>query len=278
MVAHQGRWGELLPVIFDETMAYTTEGNLNGATLVFIHGWPDNASLWRHQVAALGGEYRCVLLTLPNFGEEEEHAGGYNFPLLVELLARTVASLRRDDERVVLVTHDWGAYIGYLYEQLYPDQILKMVALDVGGHVQPTTAKEVVFIVGYQWILIACWLVGGVIAAMGDWLTRKFAHALRVPARQAASVRSRFNYPYFFFWRGMLVPWARKTLLAYYRPRCPVLFMYGAKKPVMFHSERWLNIVEKSGGRIDCIEEAGHWLMESHPERVNEAIARWLTD
>ena len=42
------------------------EGNPEGPTLLFIHGWPDNASLWRKQAAALGGQYRCVLLTLPN--------------------------------------------------------------------------------------------------------------------------------------------------------------------------------------------------------------------
>lgn len=266
-----------MPVIFEETIAYTIDGNLDGATVVFIHGWPDNATVWRHQVAALGDKYRCVLMTLPNFGEEAEHPGGYNFPTLVELLARTIEDLRRKDERVILITHDWGAYLGYFYEQLYPNRILKMVALDIGGHVKPSTAKEVLFMVGYQWTLIVCWLVGGVTPTLGNWLTRKFANALGVPARQANSVRSRCNYLYYFLWRGMLLPWARKALLNYYRPQSPILFMYGGRKPVMFHSDRWLEIVDQTGGRTECIEEAGHWLMESHPERVNDAITKWLT-
>lgn len=262
----------------NDALAFTIDGKLDGESLVFIHGWPDNADLWRHQVAALGGKYRCVLVTLPNFGDDVQIPGGCDFPMLVEMLARSIDEVHGEDERVVLVTHDWGAYIGYLYEQAYPDRVRKMVALDIGGHIQPTSAKEGLFIAGYQWTLIACWLVGGVVAPLGDWLTRKFAHALGVPAGQADGVRSRYNYPYFFLWRGILLPWARKTLLGRYRPQCPVLFMYGGDKPVMFHSERWLEIVERTGGRSACVEDAGHWFMQSHPERVNKEIAQWLTD
>ena len=63
---------------------YRIEGRADGPTLVFIHGWPDNAGLWRRQVAALGSEFRCVLLTLPNFGEKAVKAGGFDFPELLD--------------------------------------------------------------------------------------------------------------------------------------------------------------------------------------------------
>ena len=133
-------------VTVENALAYTVEGNLNGDTLVFIHGWPDDASLWRHQVAALGGDYRCVLVTLPNFGADREKPGGYDFPALVEMLARSVDDVRGADERVVLVTHDWGAYIGYMFEKAYPARVDKIVALDIGGHIQPQSVKEGLFI------------------------------------------------------------------------------------------------------------------------------------
>lgn len=55
---------------------YTVEGNPHGPTLFFIHGWPDEAGLWRKQVAALASDYRCVIVTLPNFGREPVKAGG----------------------------------------------------------------------------------------------------------------------------------------------------------------------------------------------------------
>jgi pimeloyl-ACP methyl ester carboxylesterase len=38
---------------------YRIEGRPDGPTLLFIHGWPDNDSLWRKQVAALSADFRC---------------------------------------------------------------------------------------------------------------------------------------------------------------------------------------------------------------------------
>ena len=111
---------------------------------------------------------------------------------------------------------------------------------------------------------------------MGNLLTRKFAGVLKVPARQASKARSRVNYMYFYMWRGLLLPRWRESLLRRYTPRCPVLFLFGKNKPVMFHSQRWLSIIEQSGGRSEGIEGAGHWFMESHPEQVNQAIVQWL--
>ena len=84
---------------------YRIEGCADGPTLVFIHGWPDNATLWRKQVEALGDRFRCVLVTLPNFGAQAEKPGGFDFPVLAERLAATVRTVQPDG-RVGLVTHE----------------------------------------------------------------------------------------------------------------------------------------------------------------------------
>ncbi len=257
---------------------HTITGNPHGPTLVFIHGWPDDASLWRHQVAELDTDHRCVLLTLPNFGADPVKAGGLNFRELLDMLAATVEAVQPDDTPVTLVTHDWGAYLGYLFEQAYPQKVERIIALDIGGHVAPGSLKERLMIVGYQWMLILLWLLGGINAALGNFLTQWFASRLRVPRRQASVARSRFNYLYFYLWRGLLLPWWGQQLLRRYRPQCPVLFIYGRKKPVMFHSQRWLEIVEQAGGRWAGIDGAGHWFMESHSEETNREIRAWLPD
>ena len=183
----------------------TIEGNPEGPTLVFIHGWPDNASLWRNQVAALANAYRCVLVTLPNFGEESVKAGGFNFPALVEILGATLSDVQPEG-KVTLVTHDWGAYIGYLVEQAYPERIERMVAMDVGGRAGKPSLRATFMILGYQWALVFCWLVGGLLPPLGNLLSRGVAKVVRVPDRQRANVRSRYNYPYFYLWQGMLLP------------------------------------------------------------------------
>ena len=256
---------------------YTIEGNSDGPALVFIHGWPDNASLWRHQVEALCRDFRCVLITLPNFGEESVKAGGFDFPELVARLAATIRQVQPAG-RVGLVTHDWGAYLGYFLEKTHPELISKMAALDIGGHLQPAGIKESLMIMAYQWSLVACWLVGGVVPPLGKVMTQGVAKVIRVPSRQRAAIRSRYNYSYFYLWRGMFLPWKRPSLLGRYRPQCPVLYLFGKRKPLMFHSPRWLEIVDKSGGHSEGIDGAGHWLMETHADVINEKLDDWFGD
>ena len=254
---------------------YTIEGNPDGPTLVFVRGWPDNASMWRKQVEALGKNFRCVLVTLPNFGEHPVQAGGFDFTELVASLAATIRQLQPDG-KVSLVTHDWGAYIGYMLEKAHPGLFVKMAALDIGGHLNPMGLKASLMIVGYQWSLIACWLAGGLVPPLGRLMTRGVGKVIRVPARQRANLRSRYNYPYFYFWRDTLLPWKRASLLGRYRPQCPVLYLFGERKPLMFHSRKWLQIVADGGGRAEGVTGAGHWLMETHHEAVNEMLSDWF--
>jgi pimeloyl-ACP methyl ester carboxylesterase len=133
-------------------------------------------------------------------------------------------------------------------------------------------------IMGYQWSLIACWLAGGLIPPLGGLMSRGVGKVIRVPARQRANLRSRYNYPYFYLWRGMLLPWKRDNLLSRYRPECPVLYLFGERKPLMFHSPKWLQIVADSGGRAEGIAGAGHWLMETHAGVVNDLLIDWFKD
>lgn len=256
---------------------YRIEGNADGPTLVFIHGWPDDDSLWRKQVAGLGDEFRCVLVTLPNFGEHAERAGGYDFPELVERLHATVRAVQPEGA-VGLVTHDWGAYLGYMLEQKYPQCCRRMVALDIGGHFEAEGLKPALMIIGYQWGLIAAWLAGGVVPPLGDLLAKGVGKAISVPARQRERLRSRYGYPYFYMWRNLLLPGLRKRLLGAYRPRCPVLYLYGKRKPFMLHSDKWLRIVAETGGQAEGLANAGHWLMETQADTVNGKIRKWMSE
>ena len=261
------------PPASDKTLSYIVEGPVDAPTLVFIHGWPDDESLWCHQVDILKTRYRCVAVTLPNYGASVDRNGGCDFDEIVERLNRTVTDLSCD--RVTLITHDWGAYIGYLYEKKYPERVRTMIAMDVGGHVQLSAISQIAMFVSYQWTLISLWLVGGVMPPVGTWLTRKFAGLLKVPPRQASTLHSRCNYPYFYYWRSTLLPWMRTRLLGNYRPKCRVLYIYGGDKPLMFHSPRWLDIVVQCGGKNVCISEGSHWFMEAQAEQTNSLLSEW---
>ena len=49
------------------SLSINVDGNKNGPILLFIHGFPDNGSLWDKQVSHFQSEYLCIRLTLPNY-------------------------------------------------------------------------------------------------------------------------------------------------------------------------------------------------------------------
>jgi pimeloyl-ACP methyl ester carboxylesterase len=60
--------------------------------ILLIHGYPDCARMWDKQVAFLSSNgYRCINLTLPNYGKEENRGSwGYSFPEISDMLAEVV--------------------------------------------------------------------------------------------------------------------------------------------------------------------------------------------
>ena len=80
----------------------------SGPVIVFTHGLMMDGSLWRHVVAELRSDYRCVLPTLP--------LGGHRHPMRVDadLSMRGVAKIlgelieRLDLRELTLAMSDWG--------------------------------------------------------------------------------------------------------------------------------------------------------------------------
>jgi cis-3-alkyl-4-acyloxetan-2-one decarboxylase len=256
-------------------MKHDIRGNLEGETLFFIHGWPDNASLWKHQLPDLLEHYRCILITLPNFGDTPHEPGGCSVPQLMQRLEATIEELQPEGQ-VLFLAHDWGALFAYWYEKIYPQRVRRMVIMDVGGHVLPTP-REGVFMVFYQWTLIFCWLVGGVSPALGAKLAKRFSTFVGATPEHVALIESRSIYIYFHFWKLLFFPWlSTRYLLFFYRPSCPILFLFGEKKPLRFHSNHWLKLVEQAGGKNVGFSAGDHWFMDTHIEEVNPLIVDWF--
>jgi cis-3-alkyl-4-acyloxetan-2-one decarboxylase len=56
----------------------------------------------------------------------------------------------------------------------------------------------------------------------------------------------------------------------------PTLFVFGKRKPFMFHSSRWLALLATSAGSAARGMDAGHWLMKQKPVEFNTLVASWL--
>jgi cis-3-alkyl-4-acyloxetan-2-one decarboxylase len=244
-------------------LAPIISGNEKGDTLVFIQGWPDNASLWDEAVAALAPTHRCVRTTLPNFDGQHTTRWGYDTEEIISALVELVreAAKTASGGRVTLILHDWGCYWGHPVHHRVPELVSRVAGVDISPHLKPS-AGGALGMVAYQSWLGWAFVLGG---PVGNAMTRAFANLAKIPNLDRRPLDSWMNYPYRNVFSDLLSGRAQK-LVAGYWPTCPILFVYGEKKPFMFHSERWLKHVKKTGGRIVGLP-VGHWVMERNRSR-----------
>jgi len=80
----------------------------SGPVIVFVHGLIMDGSLWRHVVAELGDDYRCVLPTLPLGAHRHPMNAGADLSMhgIAEILRDFIERL--DLKQLTLVMNDWG--------------------------------------------------------------------------------------------------------------------------------------------------------------------------
>jgi cis-3-alkyl-4-acyloxetan-2-one decarboxylase len=242
------------------------DGPESAETIVFIQGWPDDASLWNEQVKELAPRYRCVRVDLPNAGNGPRARWGYSTEEIIEALAECIRE-SSPDAPVTLVIHDWGAYWGHMLHHRYPELVQRVAGLDIAPHFKPG-AGAALGIVAYQGWLLAAFVAGG---PVGDWMTRSLARRAGAPG-DAKRIRASMNYPYRNVWQDFASGRARRSTEGYW-PKVPLLFVYGKKKPFPFHSKRWVDHVRRVGGEVVALE-CGHWVSQA-PE-FNTVLTKWL--
>jgi len=241
-------------------------------TIVMVHGWPDTHRLWDAQVAALRSRWRCLRFTLPGFAPGQARRA-YS---LDEVVAAIGVVVEQAGAPVTLLLHDWGCFFGYQFAQRRPELVDRIVAVDVGDagsreHMRQTRPVAKAAIVGYQLWLAAAWRIGG---RAGDWMARRTARAAGAPA-DPALVGAQMGYPYYVQWAGARGGYRGARTFV---PACPMLFVYGRRKPFMLHSSRWAEaIAVRPGSRVLALG-AGHWVMVEQAEAFNRAVVDWLTE
>jgi pimeloyl-ACP methyl ester carboxylesterase len=123
---------ELLVENGDVTLRVEVEGDGDGPTILCVHGWPELAHSWRHQVAHFAARgHRVAAMDVRGYGGSSVPAEVDRYTL--RELAGDVAAVaaRVSDEPVVLFGHDWGAPIAYHTAIRHPDRVRAVAGLSV---------------------------------------------------------------------------------------------------------------------------------------------------
>jgi cis-3-alkyl-4-acyloxetan-2-one decarboxylase len=226
-------------------------------TLVFIHGWPDTPEIFDRQVEHFEKEYRIVLLALPGYCGDKTPMFGHSFEDVATMLAASVREVMHGrSDKPLLVCHDWGAALTTLIMYREPTLFERVVMLDIGCHVGKQPLKAVIITVVYQWTLIFLCMLPLFLASP---LTRLTARVLQAPRTSVAKAHGGMNYMYLRFWHRILTGNLPKPLAKFIMPDLPILFLYGAKKPFKFHSERFVKHLESKPGSGVAAFPSDHW-------------------
>ncbi len=273
---------------------FLADGPADGPLVVLLHGFPELARSWRHQLPALASAgYRAVAPDQRGYGETELR-GPYDTLTLAADVAALIRTLGY--ETAVVVGHDWGGGVAWAVAHADPAVVDRLVVLNCPPPSvlyrelwrNPRQLRRSRYMFLFQLPMlpermisrdggaqIARALVGGShnrAAWSADELAL-YCAAFARPGRAKAAVdwyRAAFRHPL----RPRRAP-SRRPITA------PTLVVWGTH-------DRFLGteLIERSKLRtvfaagnepeIVLVEEAGHFVQNEAPEHVNAALLGWL--
>jgi pimeloyl-ACP methyl ester carboxylesterase len=104
----------------------------DGPPLILVHGFPELAYSWRHQLPALAeAGYRAIAPDMRGYGGSDKplHVTDYVIQKLIGDIEGLMEAL--SIERAVIVGHDWGAMLTWQMALLAPERMAGLICLNI---------------------------------------------------------------------------------------------------------------------------------------------------
>jgi len=133
----------------------------SGPAAVFVHGFPDLALGWQHQLSAVADAgFRVIAPDMCGYGGSSCPPDVEQYSLS-ELTGDLVALLDTlDIDQAVLVGHDWGGFVTWRMSVLNPDRVVRAAAACTPYMPFPSAAKHLAVVEGEVERQYAAWFQG----------------------------------------------------------------------------------------------------------------------
>lgn len=273
----------------------------DGPPVVLLHGFPELAYSWRHQITALAAAgYEAIAPDLRGFGGTTAPSDVEAYDVVT--LASDVAALldALGHEQAVIVGHDWGSELAWKVAILHPERVRAVAGMSVPfvprAPVRPMPVLrrrlgDGFYIVWFQEPGVADAAlardVRRTLTATEQW-TGEWAQRDDEPRRprfwteaDLAFYVAEFERTGFTgglnLYRNIDRNWELMAPYADARVEQPSMFLTGSGDPVRaFMPEAvmdgWLTDLRE----LTVLEGAGHWVQQERPDEVNAALLRFL--
>jgi haloalkane dehalogenase len=258
---------------------YLDEGK--GDPVLFLHGEPTWAFLYRKVIPYVGAGARCLAPDFFGFGRSDKPTdpAWYSYDRHVESIARFAEELDLRD--VTLVVQDWGGPIGFRFAVENPERVGRLVVLNTGiGARAPSDEwlrfQEFMRRVGNG--IIAGQLVRlSLVQPVTDEVIAGYDAPFPVPESRTGIVRfpelvaTSSDHPS----AGAMLD-VRERLRSFDRP---ALVLFSDSDPIFTRRAAEVLAELLPNAELDPpLAGAGHFLQEDRGEQIGERIAAWLGD
>lgn len=260
-----------------------------GPPVLLLHGFPQNWTCWRHQLAPLVDAGFSVLAPdLRGYGRSQRPAGrnAYHLRHLVADVAALVA--QSGAPRAHVIGHDWGGIIAWTFAGRHPELLDRLVILNAPHpriYMRKVRLPRQMLRSGYvfffqlprlpEWVLSA-----GRFAAVRQML-------IRTPAREGAFSAAEIEE----YVEGLAPPGALTAALNYYRANFSLqlaemgpaalddvktLVIWGERDPAL--GVELLDGIERivPQVQVERLADVGHWVQNEAPQEVNRLVLAFL--
>ncbi|HET8811024.1 MAG TPA: alpha/beta hydrolase [Gaiella sp.] len=270
------------------------DGPSDGPLVLCLHGFPELGRSWRHQLPALAAAgYRVVAPDLRGYGGTELQ-GPYDLRTLVGDVEALIASLGR--RRAIVVGHDWGGAVAWSVAALRPSVVEKLVVLNCPPPHElaramlrsPSQLLRSWYILFFQLPrlperrmaencaeVVARALVGGS-HRRGVWSADELA-AYRVAFARPGRAKAAIDW-YRASFRRSLRPGRRRGLPPV---QAPTLVLWGTEdrflgRELADPGRLRRSLADGNEPTVVWIDDAGHFVQNEAPDRVNDELLLWL--
>ncbi len=262
--------------------------------LLCLHGFPESALSWRHQLAPLAqAGYRVWAPDLRGYAGTSKPGdlGSYHLERLLEDVTALIDHAQA--RQVILVGHDWGGVIAWYYAMRYSSRIEGLIILNA-----PHPAcfeREVRRWRQFRrsWYMLACqlprlpeWILAAkqarligvifeIMRAHPDSIPDHIVQRYRQQAAEPGALTAMLHY-----YRAALLGGGalRQRRLGYPTIRLPTLVIWGLHDQALA-SQNLDGLGEFATDlTIIPLPDAGHFVHEDDPQRVTADILGWLSD
>jgi pimeloyl-ACP methyl ester carboxylesterase len=270
--------------------------NGKGRLILFLHGFPEFWYAWKNQLVEFGKDMHAVAVDMRgyNLSDKPEKVEEYAVPKLVEDVKGLIDKLNKGT-KIILVGHDWGGVVAWVFAAMHPDYIDKLVIINAphpgvfsrelannpdqqkaSGYMNMfrSPQAETILSANNYGALVNAVITGAKPGSFSEEDKKEYLKAWTQPR----AITGGLNY-YRAAQIGPPVAGAKSDAapkLPTFEVKVPTLVIWGEKDTALLTGN--LIGLEKfvSSLTVKRIPTGGHWVVHEEPEQINKMIREFV--